>query len=159
MRKLLFLTIISSLLFSNAAFAQQGILPTGPEVSAGGCKEFIQNNKDAYSNEKKFKESYGKALTLGEKSRGSFLGCAISHGKIRLYMVPFFITYLIQFLLSIAGIVAVLFVVLGGFKYVVGGLIEEKEQGKKYIQNALIGLVVALSAWLVVNFVQVALTR
>lgn len=86
------------------------------------------------------------------------LGCAVKLGKIRLFMVPLFITFLIQFLLGIAGLVAVLFVVIGGYHYVVGGLIEEKEKGKTTIRNALMGLIVALSAWMVINFIQVALT-
>lgn len=86
------------------------------------------------------------------------LGCAVKLGKIRLFMVPLFITFLIQFLLGIAGLVAVLFVVIGGYNYVVGGLTEDKEKGKKTILHALMGLIVALSAWIVVNFIQVALT-
>lgn len=93
-----------------------------------------------------------------EGALSGILGCAVKTGKIRLYMVPFFITYLIQFLLSIAGLVAVLFMVIGGYKYVVGGLTEDKESGKKTILHALVGFIVALSAWIVVNFIQVALT-
>ena len=73
-------------------------------------------------------------------------------------MMPFFVTYLIQFLLQIAGLIAVLFIVFGGFKYVTGGLIEDKESGKKAVIHAIIGLLVALSAWIVVNFIQMALT-
>lgn len=86
------------------------------------------------------------------------LGCAIKTGKIKLYMMPFFVTYLIQFLLGIAGLIAVLFMVIGGYKYAVGGITEDKESGKKTILHALLGLIVALSAWIVVNFIQVALT-
>ena len=88
----------------------------------------------------------------------NYLGCAIKTGKIRLFMMPFFVTYLIQFLLQIAGLIAVLFIVFGGFKYVTGGLIEDKESGKKAVLHAIIGLLVALSAWIVVNFIQMALT-
>lgn len=109
-----------------------------------------------------------KALRDGQKfdayvkgDRGKLfdaLGCAIKFGKVRLFMVPFFVTYLIQFLLQIAGLIAVLFVVIGGYQYIVGGLIEEKEKGKNTLKHALIGFVVALLAWIIVNFVQVALT-
>ena len=52
-------------------------------------------------------------------------------------MMPFFVTYLIQFLLQIAGLIAVLFIVFGGFKYVTGGLIEDKESGKKLLFTRL----------------------
>lgn len=86
------------------------------------------------------------------------LGCAMKLGKIRLFMIPFFIMFIVKTLLGVAGILAVLFVVYGGFQYVVGGISEAKDEGKKTIQHALIGLLIALSAWLIVNFVQVTLT-
>lgn len=102
-------------------------------------------------------EPFKAAITDGKKL-DDFLGCAVKTGKIRLFMVPFFITYLIQFLLQLAGIIAILFIVYGGYQYVVGGISEDKEAGKKTIRNAIIGLIVALSAWIIVNFIQLALT-
>lgn len=89
---------------------------------------------------------------------GNALGCAVKLGRIRLYMMPFFITYLTKFLLGIAGLISVIFIILGGYNYATGGLTEDKEGGKKYIKNALIGLVVSLSAWIVVSLVQAVLT-
>lgn len=153
-KKILFSCVLIFLLvglFSEAVFAQ-GVLPTGPEVTiSGGCDKFINTNKNAYTNETEFKN-------LFKNQGGTLMGCAIQKGRVRLYMIPYFITYLVEFLLGIAGLVAVLFVIVGGYKYVVGGLVEDKEGGKKVIQNALIGLIVALSAWMVVNFIQIALT-
>ena len=86
------------------------------------------------------------------------LGCAVKLGKVAIFMVPYFITYLIQFLLGIAGLISVLFIVLGGYKYITGGLGEDKDSGKKTITHAIIGLLVSLSAWIVVNLIQIALT-
>lgn len=88
----------------------------------------------------------------------NILGCAIKTGRIKLYMMPFFITNLIEFLLQVAGLIAVLFMVYGGYLYSVGGITEDKESGKNTIKHALIGLVVSLSSWIVVNLVQLALT-
>lgn len=136
-----------------------GILPPAPEACEMNAQGKIEDEdlRKAVEDQGGF-DAY---VTGGESRRDRILevlGCAVKFGKVRLFMIPFFITSLIQLLLSIAGLVAVLFVVVGGFKYTVGGLTEDKESGKKFIQNALIGLVVALSAWIVINFIQVALT-
>lgn len=152
----------AGLFFVPIASAQ--ILPSGVTETYKSCDEVKDNEefKNALASESAFKSF----ITGGEKSLGIekqemldfLLGCAIKTGKIRLFMMPFFITYLIEFLLQIAGLIAVLFIVYGGFKYVTGGLIEDKESGKKAVLHAIIGLLVALSAWIVVNFIQMALT-
>lgn len=99
------------------------------------------------------------AYVNGDKAKlQAALGCAIKTGRIGLFMMPYFVTYLIQFLLQIAGLIAVLFVVYGGFQYVKGGVSEDKDSGKKTLTHALVGLVVSVSAWIIVNFIQVALT-
>lgn len=157
----------------GAVFAQQEILPSGKPPSedlptceylftkVGGERPIdrLPELKQAFETQEGF-NSYIAAASLGDKQGVLrwILGCAIESGKIRLYMVPFYITFIIQFLLTVAGLIAVLFVVIGGYHYVVGGLTEDKEKGKKTIFNALIGLIVALSAWIIVNFIQVALT-
>lgn len=155
------------------AFAEISILPKAPETciteepiikdgAIVGYKrktpvpEIISSLKDS----KKF-DSYVSQDNGGKSRRQNIsdaLGCAIKTGNIHLFMVPFFITMLTQFLLSISGVISVLFIILGGFKYAVGGLIEDKESGKKYIQYALLGLVVSLGAWMVVNFIMIVLT-
>ena len=150
-------------LFSGAAAVRAQILPSGKTESYRSCSEVqkVPQFKQALSNENAFKDFIKGAeiLDISKNEALNFLlGCAIKTGKIRLFMVPFFMTYIIQFLLSIAGLVAVLFMVIGGYKYVVGGLTEDKESGKKTILHALVGFIVALSAWIVVNFIQVALT-
>ena len=146
-----FLVLFLAFPFQSTA---QGILPTPTQPI--DCKEYQKDPdlRKIFDNEEKFRTEVKNAPDIMR----NVLGCAIKTGKIRLYMVPFFITSLIQFLLGIAGLVAVLFMVIGGYRYVVGGLIEDKESGKKTMMHALIGLVVALSAWIIVNFIQVALT-
>lgn len=155
LKKLLLVFILGIFLtgISIPTVSAQGILPKAPQDCVSGSQaEVVNALKDKGAFER---------FVQGDNSREKIsqaLGCAVKLGKIRLFMVPLFITFLIQFLLGIAGIVAVLFVVIGGYHYVVGGLIEEKEKGKTTIRNALMGLIVALSAWMVVNFIQVALT-
>lgn len=141
----------AGLFFTPAASAQ--ILPK-TEYDALSCKTKIKE----VSFYKEAVQSVEALKKLDSKIRNDVLACAIKTGKIRLFMMPFFITYLVEFLLQIAGLIAVLFIVYGGFKYVTGGLIEDKESGKKAVIHAIIGLLVALSAWIVVNFIQMALT-
>lgn len=136
------------LFFSLSPVVHAQLLPQ----AASDCGVYVTGEKkDAFTGIEKFKGIY-------QTDKGLVLGCAIKTGRVKLYMVPYFVTYIIQYLLGIAGLIAVLFMVYGGFKYVTGGISEDKETGKKVILHALVGLVIALSAWIIVNFVQVALT-
>ncbi len=64
------------------------------------------------------------------------------------------VTGFIQILLGFAGIVAVLFLIIGGFQYVTSGANEElAETGKKTISNAIIGLVIILLSYVIVRVV------
>lgn len=87
------------------------------------------------------------------------LACGIKTGEISLWMIPFYIKYLIQFLLSIAGLVAIISIILGGYFYMFSGISEDKEKGKKAIMFGIIGFVLAISSWAIVNIVISILTR
>lgn len=86
------------------------------------------------------------------------LGCAIKTGLVKLWMLPLFIKYIIDFLLSVAGLIAVLFLMVGGYLYMFGGLSADKEQGKNAIIYGIAGFIVALLAWVVVNAIQLLVT-
>jgi hypothetical protein len=125
------------------AYAQFTILPY-TSLSLDRCKASIQEYEIATD----------QAFYLkNEPLRSEILGCAVNTGRISLSMIPFFITYFANFLLSLVGLVAMLFVVLGGYWYVFGGLTDQKEKGKKFIANALKGMVVAILAWVIVSVV------
>ncbi|MBN2087854.1 hypothetical protein JW758_05925 [Candidatus Peregrinibacteria bacterium] len=76
----------------------------------------------------------------------------IRTGDITLEQIPCFIKYFSQTLIAIAGSLSVIFVMIGGYKYVVGSD-EQKDVAKKTITYALIGLAVSLSAWILVDLV------
>jgi hypothetical protein len=60
----------------------------------------------------------------------------------------------IEILLSVAGIIAVVYVIAGGFKYVVArGTPEKIVEARKTILNALVGAVIAVLASQVVSFI------
>ena len=66
----------------------------------------------------------------------------------------------VEILLRIAGLVAVVYVVMGGFKYMTSqGEPENLKQAQGTIINALIGLVIAMLATAVVNVIGVLLWK
>lgn len=64
------------------------------------------------------------------------------------------VTFVLNILLTIVGLVAVLFIVIGGYKYVTSnGDPEQIESAKGTIMNALIGVAVVLLALAIVRIV------
>lgn len=64
----------------------------------------------------------------------------------------------IEILLAIAGLVAVIFLIIGGFRYITaGGNEETAEAAKKTITNAIIGVVVIILAFVIVRVISNAL--
>ena len=89
---------------------------------------------------------------------GPTLGCAITTGRVSVAMVPYFITYFSNYLLGLVSMIALLFVVIGGVLWTVGGVSQQKEKGKAFITNALIGMVISFLAWTLVNVIISAVT-
>ncbi|MCI0479220.1 pilin [Candidatus Uhrbacteria bacterium] len=61
---------------------------------------------------------------------------------------------IINVALGFLGIIAVVIVLLGGFKYMISGGNEDKTaEAKKLIVSGIIGLAIILSAWAITSFV------
>lgn len=68
--------------------------------------------------------------------------------------LPTFIQTIINAVLVIAGVVAVVYLIVGGYKYITSsGNAEAAEAGRTTVLNAIIGLVIIFAAFLIVNFV------
>ena len=64
------------------------------------------------------------------------------------------IARLIRTVLSTLGILAVIFILIGGFRYMTSGGADDKvKSAKKVMTNAIIGLVIILSAFAIVQFI------
>lgn len=122
---------------AQPANAQFTILPSAANVSDADCKARL----DTFE------------ISRAAINSNELLGCAIKTGRISMSMIPYFITYFSNFLLSIVGLVAMLFIVLGGYWYIFGGMMEQKEKGKKFIGNALKGMVIAILSWTIVTVI------
>lgn len=71
-----------------------------------------------------------------------------------------FIFRVIQIALGLAGLIAVLFLIIGGFRYITaGGNSDGAENGKKTILNAVIGIIVIILSFVVVRVVSNTLTN
>lgn len=66
----------------------------------------------------------------------------------------------IKILLGLAGVIAVLILIVGGFWYITSsGNEEQVEKGKKAIINAIIGLVVVMLSYAIVTIISTTLTK
>ncbi len=71
-----------------------------------------------------------------------------------------FIIKIINIALSVAGLIAVLFLIIGGFRYITSaGNEETAEQAKKIITNAIIGIVVIILSFVIVRVISSALAN
>lgn len=60
----------------------------------------------------------------------------------------------INWVLGLLGIIAVIMILVGGFQWMTAAGNEEKvEKAKKIISAAIVGLIIILLAWAIVNFV------
>ncbi len=69
-----------------------------------------------------------------------------------------FFNFLVKMIIGLTGILAVLMIVLGGIQYVSTDSWNDKDSGKKRIQAAVGGLVLALSSYLILNTIDPSLT-
>lgn len=64
------------------------------------------------------------------------------------------IVVIVQILLLVAGSIAVIFLVIGGFRYVIShGKEESAESAKKTMTSAIIGFVIILSAFVIITVI------
>ncbi len=137
-----FIALAILVTITQPVFAQFTILPSTTKTP-DECKTYIASMEAAQTPE----------WFLNDENVQDTLACGIVTGNISLLMIPYFIKYFANFLLSLVGVIAMLFVVLGGYWYVFGGLLEQKEKGKKYIANALKGMVIAILSWVIVTVI------
>ena len=145
------LALVSLLVFLFPFSASaQGILPSSAKTD-GECETLLTSNSSQTLREK-MKDSNS------DLKSDDVLACALRTGRVKLWMAPFFILSAIEFLSGLAGLLSVGFMVIGGYHFAVGGVTEEKDKGKKTITNALIGLVLSMLAYTIVNIIQITVS-
>jgi hypothetical protein len=67
---------------------------------------------------------------------------------------------IINLLLGIAGSVALLYLMIGGFMYITAGVNEDlSKRGKLYVRNSIIGLIIIVLSYTIVSVVYRELVR
>ena len=79
-------------------------------------------------------------------------------GNIELFDLPRYIKHISNFMTLLAIPVVVAMIVYGGYRYIIGGVIGDKENAKTVITKALTGLMVVIFAYVIVESVLVAFT-
>ncbi len=148
----LVLALFVALSFSNLVEAQEfsGVIPQAVDKDGK-----VVDNKDIECLVKNTKGD-GKGMIPNPKLED--LGSKIYCGTVSLNDIPALIVYLIQWLMTLVGGICVIMIMIGGVQYMIGGVTDDKEQGKKTVIYALGGLIVAMFAWIIVELVQVWLT-
>ncbi len=62
-----------------------------------------------------------------------------------------FLKALFTILIVIAGILALIMIIVGAMTYMTSDAFGKKEDGRQFIMNAILGLILALSAWIILN--------
>lgn len=157
-------------IWSVAAFAGEpaGTVLPGTEISTTNCKAVMNY---VSSNSAKVKEAFveggnasfdnfdvnvgdtGKLKALNALTLQDVLACGIKTGDIHLWMIPYYIRYILEFIIGIAGLIAVGSIVYGGYMYLFSGLSQDKDTGKKAILYGIVGMILTLVAWAFVNII------
>ncbi len=170
MTKIIKLFIFTALFLglSQSVFAQDFSVLPKTDQSRANCLKKLRSFDTAYQNtsndggENLTSHQYNSykrfawALTKvnQELTEADLLGCAIVTGRIRLYMWKPFVVYLIKNLSVLAGVLSMLFIVLGGYQYFLAMVQGEDTKAKATVKNAIFGLIIALCSWMIVDLVQ-----
>jgi len=81
-------------------------------------------------------------------------GTGLNSGLTNESTLTGFILRVINIALALAGLIAVLFLIIGGFRYITaGGNSDNSDEAKKIILNAVIGIIVVILSFVVVRVV------
>lgn len=165
---LLFLLSVSFFGFSVVAFAVDGdgSADDGVRATDDGVRATVLPDTDKSVTEcqiimEKVIRDPSANKELINKRLGTYttiLACGIKTGNIPLWMVPFYLRWILEFIIALAGLASVGGLVLGGYMYLFSGISNDKERGKNALKNSVIGLVLTLTAWAIVNILLALLT-
>ena len=158
LKKLILGTTIALSCFSSPVWAAQSILPQTSDEWFN-CDESDTDNWAFWDNLFHDQDFLKEVLDVAEKADiEAILGCAMKTGNVQFWMIPYFIVFALEFIIELIGLIVVLMIVVGAYYYIAGGITEDKEKGKNIITHALGGFALALSAWIIVNIILLALT-
>lgn len=127
-------------------------------VFGGGALPNIKNTQVAYAQDDSSNYSdFEGVIPSGENASAKTkeLSERIKRGQVTLADIVVVIVKMIDLVTKLAGTVAVIFLIYGGYQYMIGGISDDKEGAKNTIKYAIMGLIVTFLAYVIVNLVKV----
>ncbi len=76
------------------------------------------------------------------------------------YEMGTYLAGMVRFIIALAGVLAIIMAIIGGTQYVAAGIApSQKDDAKKRIENAFIGLTLVLVSWLILNSINPKLVK
>lgn len=157
---LLFTAIFSA---NTSVFAQEFALLPKANKNKNECASLMKSFHMNYQTKKDLKyNSYarfnaaleGLEIDAPLDKEMTILGCGVVTGRIRFYFWKPYVAFLIKNLSILAGVLSMLFITLGGYQYFLAMVSGEDSNAKNTVKNAILGLVISFSSWLIVEIVQ-----
>lgn len=134
----------------DANSAPRSILPSS-ENACVSLDEFRKEVNNIAADEKLY-----TSKTPEEKSQ--LLTCGIRTGYMKFWMLKYYVVYVLNFLIGISGILAVLMMIVGAYYYILGGFNEDMDTGKNILKYAILGFVLVILSWSIVNGLLILIT-
>ncbi len=74
-------------------------------------------------------------------------------GNVGFETIPVIILNVTNFLLWLVATVSMIVIIYGAFRIGYGAVMDDKEAGKKIITAGIIGFVISVSGWFIINFI------
>ena len=79
-------------------------------------------------------------------------GCDFTTGKLESRCIPNFIGYLVELIFGVVGLICLINIMIAGYELAASGITEDKTAGKNRLTYSVIGAVVCVCAFLIVDF-------
>jgi len=112
--------------------------------------------------------SIPQAFAAGEDTAHTFipgkddktgLATKFQTGDVQLTDIPTYLAYLTDQAVWVAGVLAVIFFMIGGYQYLIGAYDDSTDEGKNTLKNVVIGLALVTMAWIIIDIAVRLLTE
>lgn len=86
-------------------------------------------------------------------------GCDFQTGRLSSACIPNFVAHLIAFIFSLLGVFFLANVMYGGYEIAMGGITGDKESGKRRLTWSVIGLIVAICCFIILDLILSVITE
>jgi hypothetical protein len=77
----------------------------------------------------------------------------LRNGNLGFESIPGIILNVTNFILGLVGTVATIMIIYGAVRIGYGAVADDKEAGKKIVTAGIVGFVISVSGWFIINFI------